>query len=637
MRAICDSCAQPQPRDWRPGDLCIHCGLAVREEIRCFWCVRWTPVARYCRKCGADVLEDPALYGAARMLKDAGADRFAIPKMLREFDADRIETFRAIYQSEAAIVAAHVSDLEFIQTFLHQQVWSSELEDQLLSQLPWPDGKALQLIRYTDGDRLKQIAKLTPVQLTANLVAVALYSRRDWEQQTEVLNLLHSDDSRIAEESALALTHWRALLEAGLTRQVHQNVEALLQQSRFTDEASVRLSALFPAKYPANRSLLASQDADIRFSAALNTTDLDPLRAVAKDEGAQQTARYAAFLRITDSGNLDPQTAASIATLDDEQIVRVLDGLSRKKQAHPLLTDVLLTLMRNNDDGRVRNRAATILSRDLSHETALAIFKIDPKDRDTASLLLRSNMPTETFAIIGARLIDTGLFAGSMYGMDNAAKAGRMPEGFVPANYVRAEEQREHLIRFAENQLGERACEPLQDFLIRKCFEEEGAAQHAAWSSMSRLVKCESYTAVCPFKLEVKAVNRIFRSMDEFLRLLTRCLRREEWRDDVIIFDPMSRFLRYPDDDVWLFVCGAGFVRDYIVAIIELIDCEDMRGSVRSDAFYPLNGIGAACPNLRPEIESELRRLAKETQFESVADYALRRIQQLTGLPEDKQ
>ena len=177
------------------------------------------------------------------MLKDAGADRFAIPKMLREFDADRIETFRAIYQSEAAIVWAHVSDLEYVQTFLHHRVWSGELEDRLTAQLPWPDGKALRLIRSAGDNRLAQIAKLTPIQLTADLASLALYSQGDWQLQTQVLNLLHSEDPRVAEESALALTHWRALMEAGLTRHVHQDVDAVLSQSEFKDAAGVRLSA----------------------------------------------------------------------------------------------------------------------------------------------------------------------------------------------------------------------------------------------------------------------------------------------------------------------------------------------------------------------------------------------------------
>src|SRR5580658_3555380 len=107
MRAVCEACARPQPPDWKPGDLCVHCGQAVRPDVRCFWCARTGPAAKYCRHCGAAVV-DHAQYGAARMLKDAGADRFSIPKMLVEFDPDQIENFTRIYQRQAAVAACHV-------------------------------------------------------------------------------------------------------------------------------------------------------------------------------------------------------------------------------------------------------------------------------------------------------------------------------------------------------------------------------------------------------------------------------------------------------------------------------------------------------------------------------------------------
>src|SRR5689334_17305260 len=102
MRALCDSCSQPQPVDWRAGDLCVWCGQAVREEARCFWCAKWTPVAKFCRCCGAATV--PAdLYGAARMLKDAGTDRFTVPRMLLDLEAEQIENFTRIYQRHAAV------------------------------------------------------------------------------------------------------------------------------------------------------------------------------------------------------------------------------------------------------------------------------------------------------------------------------------------------------------------------------------------------------------------------------------------------------------------------------------------------------------------------------------------------------
>src|SRR5579871_973837 len=122
-RAICEVCSHPQPLDWKPGDLCTECGQAVRREVRCFWCAKWTPAGKFCRRCGAAVLEE-SLYGAARMLRDAGADRFRIPQLIGELDPDQLENFTRIYQRHAAVLERHLDHLRFLEGFLHQKIWS---------------------------------------------------------------------------------------------------------------------------------------------------------------------------------------------------------------------------------------------------------------------------------------------------------------------------------------------------------------------------------------------------------------------------------------------------------------------------------------------------------------------------------
>src|SRR5258706_5331691 len=139
MRALCETCGRPQPVDWKPGELCIHCGQTVRREARCFWCVKWTPAAgKYCRTCGAAVVED-RLFGAARMLKDAGVDRFVVPKMLADLDPEQIENFTNIYQRHAAVMNRHVDHVRFLESFLQHKNWSEMLEDELIAELPWPE------------------------------------------------------------------------------------------------------------------------------------------------------------------------------------------------------------------------------------------------------------------------------------------------------------------------------------------------------------------------------------------------------------------------------------------------------------------------------------------------------------------
>src|SRR6185369_9153567 len=139
MRAICEACSRPQPIDWQAGDLCTGCGQAVRPEVRCFWCVKWTPAGgKYCRSCGAGVVPG-RLFGPARMLKDAGVDRFGVPKMLAEMDPEQVENFSNIYNRHSSALNRHVDHMRFLERFLQRKDWSDAVEEDLIVQLPWPD------------------------------------------------------------------------------------------------------------------------------------------------------------------------------------------------------------------------------------------------------------------------------------------------------------------------------------------------------------------------------------------------------------------------------------------------------------------------------------------------------------------
>ena len=101
MRALCEGCGKPQPPDWKAGDLCSYCGKSVRHDVRCYWCAKWVPAAKFCRSCGAETVEE-TLYGAARMLKraeDFGMDRLSFPLEIAE-----VEPEQRIARKEYAIV-----------------------------------------------------------------------------------------------------------------------------------------------------------------------------------------------------------------------------------------------------------------------------------------------------------------------------------------------------------------------------------------------------------------------------------------------------------------------------------------------------------------------------------------------------
>src|SRR5436190_1492257 len=204
MRALCEGCGKHQPPDWRAGDLCSFCGQAVRRDVRCYWCAKWVPAAKFCRSCGA-VVVDEKLYGAARMLKDAGTDRFTIPKQLQDFDPDQIENFSRIYQRHSIAVARHVDDLRFLERFLRHKHWSGQLEDQLIPQLPWNEETLARMSapRAPEGDDLatvKAIQDATPVGITRELACLARLRLDDWSSYQEAASTVYSGDPEVRAE-----------------------------------------------------------------------------------------------------------------------------------------------------------------------------------------------------------------------------------------------------------------------------------------------------------------------------------------------------------------------------------------------------------------------------------------------------
>lgn len=628
--AICESCSKAQPKDWQAGELCVHCGNAVRREVRCFWCVAWAPEAKYCRKCGADVIA-PDLFGVARMLKDAGTDRFTIPKLIGEFDQGRIDTFRSLYQAQAAIVEAHAMDLRRVESHLMQSHWSAALEEELTAQLPWPER---QIPHHTRVSTLLEIAETTPFSVTRTLAQIARLRCGDLAAIEEAGNALYDADPTIQEEAALALTDWRIAVSRRIPYGYEAALESILKSSRFQEQASARLAYLFPRRYALPRELLASADPEVAFLAALAAGEEDVLAAAANDARRDELTRFAACNRLAFDGPLGAAVATSIPTLEAGHQVEVLDTIARRKCSAPGLTRALLDLVHNTDNETVRQRAILVLCRDMSYETAMQVIPYGVADSNIGADLFRSQMPPEAMSVFGERLVDTDGFGAMHWGMDAASKPGRMPEAFVPAVYGRAsgnsEQTQRDLLRFAEMQMSAREmnCPPLVRFMIERCFAEPpGETQSDAWACMSRTRRHESPAATVPFEMSVGVIEEVFGSMDRFLGLFSALLRQREWRDDVSIFDPISKFIRYTDDAVHPAICASREADRYVEAVVSLLEDAELRGFTRHNAIYPLIGIGEACPERKEQMIAIFERLRQEFRdLESELDYALRRL-----------
>ncbi len=131
----CAACERPQPGDWAPGHLCVHCGGVVRADTRCAACAQVTPPGRYCRHCAAELVPD-AWYGAARMLIEAGVDRLALAARVAALDPEQRAAFASRFARQRALVEQVVAIARAGEARLITSGHADALEDALVSRLP---------------------------------------------------------------------------------------------------------------------------------------------------------------------------------------------------------------------------------------------------------------------------------------------------------------------------------------------------------------------------------------------------------------------------------------------------------------------------------------------------------------------
>lgn len=77
---LCVSCGKKQPKDYKSGDLCVHCGKQAEPVFACYWCATSGP-GRFCRSCGATFVS-PGELELAQILKRDGLAKEEIPSRL---------------------------------------------------------------------------------------------------------------------------------------------------------------------------------------------------------------------------------------------------------------------------------------------------------------------------------------------------------------------------------------------------------------------------------------------------------------------------------------------------------------------------------------------------------------------------
>ncbi len=76
----CVHCGARQPKDYKSGDLCVHCGKQAEPVFACYWCSASGP-GRFCRACGATFVS-PGELELAILLKRDGLPKDEVARKL---------------------------------------------------------------------------------------------------------------------------------------------------------------------------------------------------------------------------------------------------------------------------------------------------------------------------------------------------------------------------------------------------------------------------------------------------------------------------------------------------------------------------------------------------------------------------
>lgn len=634
MRALCEACSAPQPAAWQAGDLCIQCGQAVRREVRCFWCAKWTPLAKFCRSCGAECVDD-RLYGAARMLKDAGTDRFTVPKLLKELDPDQVENFARIYQVQAAMVARHVDDVRLLERHLHHRSFSGALEDLLIPQLPWND-QALAAMKppvLPEGDDLAVATALqttSPIPTTRDLALLVRLHLDDWSVRRQVGSLLHHGDALVRDEAALLLGGWRVRTACGAGND-DRDLIAALSASPSGAHAAVRLAALARTPTPLPQDVLDSADPDVRFHAALITGERDRLVAALAEDDLHIIAAGRALVRMKDNAPLERVLRES----SDSVQADVVATLASARAPAPALNEALLALAEKTDDGRLRERAIRVICHGIPPGWALRLARIADGDRSVFQALLQiAELSADELMELLAFLVDERLFRHGQYGLSDVVKKKRLPLDAVPRLFSRADHDgRKELCRLAEDQLRDSDDEELQRFLYQVTYgDHPGDLRAAAWSCLYRHYRRDDPRAEGILKLEPGSITRVFGSVATFIPLLTAVLGDHATLKEVMLYDHLAHLIGYPDEAVVPALLAAEADTHALVrALLNVFENPDYYAFLRTGSAKLLCAIGHH-PRWRDEVVARLSARGENQNYD-LTYWAKRAVATVTGAP----
>ncbi|MBL3657928.1 zinc ribbon domain-containing protein [Fulvivirga sediminis] len=346
----CEQCDAQQPNDWKSGDLCVQCGGAVREEVRCAWCAHTTPNGKFCKHCGNEVQSD-ANFGPARILKSLGVDQLELTKKLNELSEPKLEQYRNQFNQHYAHIEMARQDLRRLESIvvIQGQEKFNILEKELLPQIPFSDDYIEKCKSYAKLDapesdlEFLQRSKLFNSNINQELAKIAYLRIAPFPQEKnlsaatlDILNTILNEKAPFRQENVLFFSHinsflpklnWNIVAEKDelqtkngkdLIEQIHDLVEPMLKIGYLKAYASLAFYHLLyglgktnHAKYDRFQTLaqesLDHHDDSLKLSAALLFNNVDIIVNIAKND--TPVGAYALRWLLTNEPNRLPDIA----------------------------------------------------------------------------------------------------------------------------------------------------------------------------------------------------------------------------------------------------------------------------------------------------------------------------------------
>ena len=636
MRLTCERCGAAQPSDWSAGDLCPNCGAAARREQRCAWCAKWTPAGRFCRHCGCELLED-ARWGAARMLKAGGVDKFQLAHRLAGLDADHAEHLQRLFEAQRAVVARRVDEVRLCERALVAGGHADRLEDALVPRLPLEEAALAELGSGPQGpfdslEQLDRIASESPLAGTRRLANLALLRLKESARARLRDALAALADPELSLEAALALSHWRiwtsdlrevveiaAAAAPGLATP-RTRAWAAVANSRLAqwlsslDEYGQRLvrrrdgatlaRCQLEGLAPALEDGLVSGEPDLKLCCAL---------LLGRSEAAEEAAR-AADPALAELGRRwlatrkSPAAMRILAEGDDGARLEVLRSLREDGLGEAWRESLLLAVERGGEE--IRGRAAWKLKAlwtDLSVERALAVAVREKDDEVLKALLFVDQLPS--LEVVVRRAFEAGMDARHADRLSAHAREGRVSAALARelVEGARDEERLRGALRLAESALAHAPEPALVDAVARLILSDRPrkARVEATWV-LTRLHRHHGL-AEDVVRFAPDDARRLFGSEAELVERLLRTFQDDELLHEVGFYDWLAAQLKYHSDPA-LCAGDAALQARLLDGLVDL-SMKDVWLYLRTGAAELAGRIGAT-PALRGHLTARMKTLA---------------------------